>query len=209
MPVQALIYLPNVGKSVSRVREFRRCPAHGNLLSYQGRALDVDEFNKIAPNVLGNATTYGMQPMVKLVGDNGVVPAPPEKTADVGKASDVATKPELPQAGGLIIEPLNDGFVVVDLRGESALYRGTGEGWESEIGLVAPFASVEDAAAAVPDATKPIPAEEVVAPLVVETAPVEVETPPPVAAPAAPKAPKAPKAQKKVKVIQVSPPDND
>lgn len=199
MPIQALIYLPNVGKSVSRVREFRRCPEHGNLLAYQGRALDKEEFNALAPVVLGNSSMYGMQPMVKLVGDNAAEPAPPEKSADVGKASDDATKPEPPQAGGLVIEPMNDGFVVVDLRGDAALYRGTGEGWETEIALVAPFASVEAAAEAVPDATAPIPAE-VVAPLVVETAPVEAETPPQEA---------APKPKKKVKVIQVRPPNND
>lgn len=207
MPVQALIYLPNVGKSVSRVREFRRCPAHGNLLAYQGRALDVDEFNKTAPIVLGNATTYGMQPMVKLVGSNDApVLVEPENAASLppGKP-EAATKPTFSDAAPaptLIIEPLNDGFVVVDLRGESALYRGTGEGWESEIGLVAPFASVEEAAEAAPDATKPVSAE-LVAPVVVETAPVEVETPPQVAAPA------APKGKKKVKVIQVRPPAND
>lgn len=165
--VQGLIYLPNVGKAVSKVAKFLRCPQHGNVLAWLGRPLSIDEFNALAPTLLTNAPLYGMQPMVKLVEVEVEMPElepekPKQKPQDDtgGNAKEfTAQSSEQTAEAAFIIEPMNDGFVVVDLRGEAALYRGQGEQWETDISLVTPFANEAEASAAIPqqalDATKP------------------------------------------------------
>lgn len=158
LQVQALIYLPNVSKSVSRVAKFTRCPAHGNLLAWFGRPLQKDEFNVIAPTVLQNGALYGMQPFVQLVEVEIPDPAPEEVPPLVPKTPLVPNEPTKP-AGDLApsskdydVEPLNDGFVVVDLRSTDVLYRGQGDLWESDISLVRPFATEDEARAIIPQA---------------------------------------------------------
>ncbi len=164
MAIKALIYLPHVSKACSRVREFTRAAAHDNLLCYNGRPLEFEEFNKLAPKVLLQGAFYGMQPIVKLVVVPDAVPAPatPEETtttkpgattpgtlstpgAETPGAAAGASAPASPLPANLAIEPLSDGFVLVDLGGEGCLYRGLGGSWETDASLVQPFATETEA----------------------------------------------------------------
>lgn len=204
MSVRALIYLPHVSKACSRVREFTRCKEQGNLLCYNGRPLEVAEFNALAPKVLLQAALYGMQPIVKLVEVADTAPAVPESppvppvvvktkpeaTANAEVCPPVETNPAA-EIGTIVVEPLNDGFMLVDLRGAEALYRGTGENWESDASLVAPFASEAEAreAGGLPAvAPAPVAEDATKTPAVEETAKAA-------SAPAAPAAKKAKKAK--------------
>lgn len=166
LQIQGILYLPNVSKSVSRVGKFTRCPAHGNLLAWLGRPLPMEEFNGIAPTVLQNGALYGMQPFVKLV----EVEIPDAATEEVPPLVPVpplvANEPTKP-AGDLVspskdydVEPLNDGFVVVDLRSTDVLYRGQGDLWESDISLVRPFATEDEARAIIPQPPIPEPSQK-------------------------------------------------
>jgi hypothetical protein len=148
--VLGLIYIPVVSRSVSRVKEFRRCPEHDNLLAYEGRALSVEEFNKAAPKVMGAGATslYGVQPIAKLVevevAESAPVEAPPAKPAPKAKPAPVI---ELPK---VTLEPSGDGFVLVNYEGDEARYMGESLAWESDVSLVIPFATEDAARAACP-----------------------------------------------------------
>lgn len=170
--VLALIYLPIVSRSVSRVKEFRRSEAHDNILCYEGRGLTVEEFNKVAPRVLGENARglYGMQPTVKLMEIETVVTPPPEGVPDSEKTPSTtspspAAKPppvvNLPECG---IEPIADGFMLVDYSASAARYMGTAGAWEDDAALVAPFASEDEARKACPGklVAKPATVEETV-----------------------------------------------
>lgn len=156
LQIQGILFLPNVSKSISRVGKFTRCPAHGNLLAWLGRPLPMEEFNVIAPTVLQNGALYGMQPFVKLVEveiPDSTPEAVPPLTPVPPLVPNEATKPAgdlLPSSKAYDVEPLNDGFVVVDLRSADVLYRGQGDLWESDISLVRPFATEDEARAIIP-----------------------------------------------------------
>lgn len=196
--VLGLIYIPVVSRSVSRVKEFRRCPEHDNLLAYEGRALSVEEFNKAAPKVMGAGATslYGVQPIAKLVevevSESAQVEAPAVALAPAAKPAPVIDLPKV------TLEPSGDGFVLVNYDGDEARYMGASQAWESDVSLVIPFATEEDARAAcpgvlipkAPEVVEPVVDESLVAdsgaslPLVEESAPAPVE-------PAAPPSPPA------------------
>lgn len=149
--VFGLIYLPAVSRSVSRVKEFRRCADHDNLLAYDGRALSVEEFNKAAPKVMGAgaASLYGVQPIAKLVEIEVAEAAPVDAPAK--PAAKVKAKPvpviELPK---VTVEPSGDGFVLVNYEGDEARYMGASQAWETDVSLVIPFATEDAARAACP-----------------------------------------------------------
>lgn len=183
-----IIYIPVVSRSVARVKEFRRCPEHDNLLAYEGKALSVEEFNKVAPKVMGAGATslYGVQPIAKLVevevAEAAPVEAPPAKPAPKAKPAPVI---ELPK---VTLEPVGDGFVLVNYEGDEARYMGAAsEAWESDVSLVMPFATEEAARAACPGVlvpSKPLPVADSGAsqPQVEENAPAPQEpaaSPPP------------------------------
>lgn len=138
--VRGLIYLFGVSKSAPRVKEFVRAPEHDNLLVFNGRPLPLEEFNKVAPKVLGvgAVTFYGVQPQVKLV--RVLVESAPVEVKDQPPALVPPKVPvvDLPQ---VTVEPLADGFMLVDYRGEQARYMGTSQEWETDAGLVQPFAT--------------------------------------------------------------------
>ena len=196
--VQGILYLPSVSKSISRVGKFTRCPAHGNLLAWLGRPLPLTEFNTVAPTVLQNAALYGMQPFVKLV--EVEIPDPETKPdPSAGTKTEIvpdSTKPAgttSPASKDYDVEPLNDGFVVVDLRTSDVLYRGQGEQWESEISLVRPFSTEDEARAVIPTAVVTTPVTASIPP---STPPVSPKVSKEPKAPKTPKTPKTPKATK-------------
>lgn len=172
--VQALIYLPHASRSVSRVREFRRCPEHDNLLAWEGRAVGVDEFNTVAPKALGSnaVATYGMQPLVKLV---RIKVEAPEPEAEGGETKPlIVEKPEpVIQHIQVGVEPIADGFMLVNYSSPEAQYMGTGGAWETDASLVTPFATEKAARSACPGqlVEKPAAVKE-------ETAPLPPEDPP-------------------------------
>lgn len=163
--VLGLIYIPVVSRSVARVKEFRRCPEHGNLLAYEGRALTVDEFNKAAPKVLGQGATsiYGVQPIAKLVEIEVADEEPVEGGAPAASVPPVEAKPapviDLPK---FVIEPAGDGFVLVNYDGDEARYMGVSLALESDVSLVIPFATEDDARGACPGVLVPKAPEPVV-----------------------------------------------
>jgi len=194
--VLGLIYIPVVSRSVSRVKEFRRCPEHDNLLAYEGRALSVEEFNKAAPKVMGAGATslYGVQPIAKLVEveESAPVETPAAAPVPTAKPAPVVDLPKV------TLEPSGDGFVLVNYEGDEARYMGASQAWESDVSLVIPFATEDEARAAcpgvlipkAPEVVEPVVDESLVAdsgaspPLVEESAPAPVE-------PAAPPSPPA------------------
>jgi len=161
-PVQALIYLPHASRSVSKVREFRRCPEHDNLLTWEGRALGVEEFNQVAAKALGGnaVATYGMQPLVKLISvalPAAAVEAGPDKETLQPPAAKPVPVIEHLQVG---VEPIADGFMLVNYSSAEAQYMGTARVWENEAGLVTPFSTEKEARSACPGVLveKPAPA---------------------------------------------------
>lgn len=148
--VLGLIYFPPaLSRSVSRVREFRRCPEHDNLLAYAGRALTVEEFNDLAPKLLGDGakSLYGVQPIAKLV-EVDVSDAPKAPVAVVPPV--VVAPPPVLDLPKVTIEPSGDGFVLVNYEGEDARYMGASLAWETDVSLVIPFATEEEARGAAP-----------------------------------------------------------
>ncbi len=153
--VLAIIYLPVASRSVHRVKEFRRCEEHGNLLAYEGRPLGVEEFNTAAPKVLGESarTLYGSQPLVKLI-EVEVQVAPVEAApAPELRAGLPAPLPKPEPVIDLVkcgVEPIADGFMLVEYSDCEARYMGTSLIWENDAGLVTPFATEEAAKRACP-----------------------------------------------------------
>lgn len=166
--VLAIIYLPVASRSVHRVRDFRRCEEHGNVLCYEGRALGVEEFNRVAPKVLGVSavTNYGSQPLVKLIEIETV----PEVVAMVADPAGVPVPPPVPVAKpepviDLLkcgVEPIADGFMLVNYSAPEAEYMGQAKTWENDASLIVPFASETDARNACPGVLvcKPEPVTE-------------------------------------------------
>jgi|688.fasta_scaffold588510_2 hypothetical protein len=148
--VLGLIHFPpSLSRSVARVRDFRRCPEHDNVLAYEGRALSVDEFNRVAPKLLGEGKgLYGVQPIAKLVevevAESAPVEAPAAKPLRAAKPAPVIDLPKV------TLEPSGDGFVLVNYEGDEACYMGASQAWESDVSLVIPFASEDEARAACP-----------------------------------------------------------
>lgn len=151
--VLGLIYLPNVSRSVSRVKEFRRVPEHGNLLCFDGKALTVDEFNKAAEKAMcaGAASIYGLQPMAKMVEIEveDVLETPPSDAPIVPPLEPDKSAPviDLPK---VTVEPSGDGFVLVNYEGDEARYMGQSQSWETDVSLIMPFVTEADAIAAAP-----------------------------------------------------------
>jgi hypothetical protein len=185
--VLGLIYLPAVSRSVSRVKEFRRCADHDNLLAYDGRALSVEEFNKAAPKVMGAGamSLYGVQPIAKLVeievAESAPVDAPAKPVAKV-KAKPVPVI-NLPK---VTVEPSGDGFVLVNYEGDEARYMGASQAWETDVSLVIPFATEDAARAACPGvlvAEHSLSEDSGASPSLVESAAPSEETPAEASAP--------------------------
>lgn len=151
--VLGLIYFPSsLSRSVARVREFRRCPEHDNVLAYEGRALSIDEFNRLAPRLLGDGAKgqYGVQPIAKIVEVEIVEDLQPgQNIPPVEAVPPVVSVPvvDLPK---VTLEPAGDGFVLVNYEGDEARYMGVSQVWESDVSLVLPFASEEEAREASP-----------------------------------------------------------
>jgi hypothetical protein len=144
-----IFFPPALSRSVARVREFRRCPEHDNLLAYDGRALSVEEFNRVAPKLLGDGakSLYGVQPIAKLVEvDVSNVSAAPVANVPpvVVPAAPVIDLPKV------TIEPSGDGFVLVNYEGEEARYMGASLAWETDVSLVIPFATEDEARGSAP-----------------------------------------------------------
>ncbi len=166
--IKALIYIPAVSRTVAQIRLplgrfFRRCPEHENLLCLDGKALDLAEFNAVAPKIIAplTITQIGSLPCVKLVEVPDVVasePAPDVTPSSAVPATE-STAPEvvvapaappalLPLPENVFVEEVEGGVIVSDLR-EGAAFLGQGEaGWQGDVSLVEPFASVEAATAA-------------------------------------------------------------
>lgn len=172
--IKALIYLPAVSKTIAQVkvpqggRAFRRCPEHDNLLCLDGRPLDMDEFNAIAPKMIhpNLITQLGSLPCVKLV---EVAPEPAAPALDAVPPPSVpvlVTEPlvvppsvtVLPE--NVVIEQVEGGFVLADYRAESAAFLGAGDaGWQGDVSLVEPFATSDAATAAFAPPTDVTPPE--------------------------------------------------
>lgn len=198
--VLGLIYFPpSYSRSVARVRDFRRCAAHDNLLAFEGRAMSVEEFNKHAPKLLGDGAKalYGVQPIAKLVEVEVVdqseeAPLIGNRLLPAGEACNPVSPPATTvEAPKITIEPSGDGFVLVNYEGDEARYMGVSQAWETDVSLVLPFATEDDARAAAPGGvaaqppaeTASSPAEESLAadsgasqPLVEDEAPAPTES---------------------------------
>lgn len=158
--VLGLIYFPpSYSRSVARVRDFRRCPAHDNLLAFEGRALSVEEFNKHAPKLLGDGAKalYGVQPIAKLVEvevaeQSTEAPLIGNRLLPAGDAGNPISPPAstVEEASKITVEPSGDGFVLVNYEGDEARYMGVSQAWETDVSLVRPFATEDDARAAAP-----------------------------------------------------------
>lgn len=152
--ILGLIYLPNVSRSVSRVKEFRRVPEHGNLLCFDGKALTVDEFNKAAEKAMcaGAASIYGLQPMAKMVEIEveDVLETPPSDAAPIVPPLEPAKPAPVIDLPKVTVEPSGDGFVLVNYEGDEARYMGQSQTWETDVSLIMPFVTEADAIAASP-----------------------------------------------------------
>jgi len=188
--IKALIYLTAVSKTVAQVRIplgrfFRRCPEHDNLLCLEGRALDMDEFNALAPKMINQmiVTQIGSLPCVKLVevpdvpvpvaAEESTDVTPPEggkQKAEMGEQKTDSTESTLESAAPpvpvvlpdeVMAEEVDGGFVLADYRAPTAAFLGSGEaGWQGDVSLVTPFPSPEAAVAAfAPAEPAPAPAE--------------------------------------------------
>ena len=162
--IQAIIYLPNISKTVFRTRDFQRCIDHDNLLAFRGRPLTMAEFNLEAPKLLSQntITTFGTLPCVKLVEVPDVVavsvpdvtppvppPVPPEGLKPgLQKLADNLRLELLPLPENVFVEEVEGGYILSDLR-DGAAFLGKGEsGWQGDVSLVEPFATAEAATAA-------------------------------------------------------------
>jgi hypothetical protein len=183
--IKAIIYLSAVSRTVAQVRLpfgrfFRRCPEHENLLCLDGKALDIAEFNAVAPKLLTplTITQIGSLPCVKLVEVPDAVsePAPDVTPPEVAPTpapvvSDpeviaAATPPMMPLPENVFVEEVEGGVILSDLR-SGAIFLGQGEsGWQEDVSLVEPFASDEAATAAffAHVSAPPAPAAEATAP---------------------------------------------
>lgn len=177
--IKALIYLPAVSKTIAQVkvpgtgRFFRRCPELENLLCLEGRALDLAEFNAVAPKMIhpNLIQQIGSLPCVKLVEVvDAATPAldavPPPSVPVLATVPPVmpplapVNPPVTVLPENVVIEIVEGGFVLADYRAEAA-FMGSGDaGWQGDVSLVAPFATAEAATAAfapgaATDATQP------------------------------------------------------
>lgn len=167
-----IFFPPSYSRSVSRVRDFRRCPAHDNLLAFEGRALSVEEFNKHAPKLLGDGAKalYGVQPIAKLVevevvDQNEEAPLIGNRMLPAGAAGNPISPPaSAVEAPKITVEPSGDGFVLVNYEGDEARYMGVSQAWETDVSLVLPFATEDDARAAAPGGVAAQPPTETAAP---------------------------------------------
>lgn len=157
--VRGLIYFAGVSRSVPSIRGFKRCPAHGNVLAYDGRPLPMDEFNRVADKVLGEQAKgiYGLIPVVRLVevevAESVAAPVPPE-------APPAPRKPvvPLPDTVRVSIVPADGiGYMLVDYESDPCRYMGTAQVWESDVSLITTFATEEEARQAAPGPIVPAP----------------------------------------------------
>lgn len=170
--IKALIYLPAVSRTIAQVkvpggRVFRRCQAHENLLCLEGRALDLAEFNAVAPKMIhpNLIQQIGSLPCVKLV-DVPDVPVPADVSAETTDVTPPKA-PAVPESGSGLesltlgssvgvtvlpaeveVEAVEGGFVLADYRSGAAFLGDGDAGWQGDVSLVTPFRTPEVAMAA-------------------------------------------------------------
>lgn len=180
--IKALIYLPAVSRTIVQVkvpgtgRFFRRCPELENLLCLEGRALDLVEFNALAPKMINSnlIQQIGSLPCVKLVDvPDAELPEVESPAGDVTppkeeeqKADSAVSKSETADSPVTVVLPdevmaeeVEGGFVLADYRAPTAAFLGSGDaGWQGDVSLVTPFATAEAAVAAFAPAPESAPA---------------------------------------------------